>query len=251
LLNISRSYCSYKSVIDDDDIITHLQRLSALHSDEGFWKYYDRLRNEGIIVNHKRLFKVYKQLKLSMRPKVKKRLPSRVKVPLAIPEYFNDTWSMDFMSDALSNKTKFRTLNVIDDYNREALFIEVDYSLTSSRVISVLNHLINKGGKPKRIRMDNGPEFIANKMREWSDLNEIEFIYIQPGKPMQNGYIERFNRTYRKHVLDAYIFDSIDEVRMESELFKAEYNNNRPHDSLGGLSPINYKAKMQQINNVA
>jgi putative transposase len=167
------------------------------------------------------LFRVYKQLKLSMRRKVKKRLPSRVKVPLVVPEHYNDTWSMDFMSDTLSNKTKFRTFNVIDDYNREALFIEVDYSLKLLRVISVLNHLINKAGKPKRIRMDNGSEFIANKMREWSDLNGIEFIYIQPGKPMQNGYIERFNRTYRTHVLDAYIFDSIDGVRMESELFKA------------------------------
>ncbi len=251
LLQISRSCCSYISIIDDAEIIGHLQRLSVLYSDEGFWKYYHRLRNEGVLVNHKRLFRVYQQLKLSMRRKVKKRLPSRVKVPLAVPDNCNDTWSMDFMSDTLSNKTKFRTFNIIDDYNREALFIEVDYSLKSSRVINVLNHLINKQGKPKKIRMDNGPEFIAGKMKEWSKVNEIEFIYIQPGKPMQNGYVERFNRTYRTHVLDAYIFDNIDEVRAQSELLKTEYNNTRPHDALGGLSPINYKVKMQPINNVA
>lgn len=184
-------------------------------------------------------------MKLSIKRKTKKRLSARVKEPLAVPENICETWSIDFASDALTNTKSFRSFNVIDDFNREILFIETDYSLKSSRVIWVLNHLVNRQGKPKKIRMDNGPEFIANLAKEWSIVNNIEFKYIQPGKPMQNGYIERFNRTYRENVLDAYWFDTIEEVREQAAIFMHEYNNNRPHDSLGGLSPIMYKTKHQ------
>lgn len=223
-----------------------LEGLAKEYRVEGFWKCYGRISNSGTIVNHKKLHRVYKQMGLPLRCKVKKRIASRIKEPLVIPAGFTQTWSIDFMSDALSNGTKFRSFNVIDDYNREVLFIETDYSLKSSRVIWVLNHLINRYGKPQKIPMDNGPEFVAKLAQAWSRANEIEFKYIQPGKPTQNAYIERFNKTYRENILDAYLFDTIDEVREVTQTWVDDYNCMRPHDALDGLSPRMYREKNTQ-----
>lgn len=247
LLKLSRSSLAYQSVKRDEAVRSRLEELAKQHPVEGFWKCYGRIRNTGDIINHKRLHRIYKQMGLPMRRKVKKRLPSRVKEPLVVPNDFTESWSIDFMSDALSNGTKFRCFNVIDDYNREVLFIETDYSLKSSRVIWVLKHLINRYGKPKQIRMDNGPEFVAKLAQCWSAMSNIEFKYIQPGKPTQNAYIERFNKTYRQSILDAYLFDTLDEVREVTGLWVDDYNTSRPHDALGGLSPKMYKEKMNLL----
>lgn len=210
---------------------------------EGQDKFYYRIRNEGIKWNHKRISRVYKLMGLNKRRRQKKRIPSRVKEPLLTPLRPNDTWSMDFMQDSLMNGRKFRALNIIDDFNRESLVIETYFSITASRVIQILEKLIHRQGKPQRIRVDNGPEFIALILEQWCTEKDIFLKCIEPGKPMQNGYIERFNRSYRQDVLDANWFSCLMDVRILSEEFRHDYNYNRPHESLGNISPMEYKQK--------
>jgi len=210
---------------------------------EGFWKAFHRLRLEGKSWNHKRVHRVYKELGLPMRVKKKKRLPARVKEPLEVPSSINKTWSIDFVHDSLSNGRTIRSFNVIDDFNREVLHIETDYSIKSTRVVWVLNYLIKRRGKPDKIRMDNGPELIADLMKVWSEANEVEFQYIQPGKPTQNGFVERFNRSYRNEVLNAFYFEEIDQVRERNQIWMDDYNNHRPHDACNNLPPVVYAQK--------
>lgn len=183
---------SYKKIQkDDSSLIDALHQLVEKHPSIGFWKCYHRLRRKGYACNHKRLYRVYLMLNLNIRRRAKHRLPNRIKEPLMVPEQLNQGWSMDFMCDSLVDGRRFRLLNIIDDYNRESLGIEVDTSLPALRVIRVLDRIIDGRHKPSVIRVDNGPEFISDRLQQWCKSKEIRLQYIQPGKPVQNAFIEK------------------------------------------------------------
>jgi putative transposase len=246
-VQLPRSTYQYTRKQKDDSTIEHaLTELVGKHPTIGFWQCHHRLRNRGERWNHKRVRRVYREMKLNIRRRAKKRLPERVKQPLTVPTAPNQMWSIDFMSDSLVDGRKFRLLNIIDDFNRESLAIEVDTSLPSLRVIRVLEHLISKRGKPANIRVDNGPEFISHKLQQWCEENKITLQFIQPGKPMQNAYIERKNGSIRRELLNAYLFYSLNEVRIMCEQWREDYNTERPHKSLGYLSPLRYASKWQK-----
>ena len=223
-----------------------LTALTDKHADIGFWQSYHRIRNKGHKWNHKKVYRIYTAMKLNIRRKPKKRLPARIKEALGVPAVPNEVWSIDFMSDALTDGRRFRLFNVIDDFNRESLSIEVDTSLPARRVIRSLERLVAERGIPKAIRCDNGPEFISHLLQEWCKTMGIRLQYIQPGKPTQNAFIERQNGSMRRGLLNAYLFYSLAEVRLMAEEWRIDYNQERPHKSLGYLSPVLYAEKYYQ-----
>jgi putative transposase len=247
ITGIARSIYYYTKRKNDTQVIQALQKHVELHPTHGFPKTYAYLRKEGKPWNGKRVHRVYKLLNLNIRRKGKRRLPERIKQPIEKAQNINQTWSIDFMQDRLLNGRKFRTFNVIDDFNREALAIEIDTSITASRVVRTLEQIIEIRGKPKKIRMDNGPEFISSRFELWCKATQIELLYIQPGKPMQNALVERFNGSYRREVLDAYLFQDLWQVKELTIEFLDEYNNRRPHQSLNNMTPKEYLLKCGQL----
>ena len=216
-----------------------LVRLTHNQRNWGFGLCYLYLRNVKCFQwNHKRVYRIYRELELNLRIKPKKRLVRQKPEPLSVPEAINDCWSMDFMHDQLSDSRSYRLFNVIDDFNREGLAIEVDFSLPASRVIRALDQVIEWRGKPNRIRCDNGPEYISNLLADWAKSNGIELAFIQPGNPQQNAYVERYNRTVRYDWLNHYLFESIDEVQRHATNWLWTYNNERPNMALNGITPM-------------
>jgi len=231
----------------DLPVIEALNATVERHPRSGFWKCVDRIRRGVFPWNHKRLHRVYVAMGLNLPRRTRRRLPQRLRRPLEGPAVLNGTWALDFMTDALSGGRKFRTLNVIDEGNREALVIEIGTSIPSVRVIRLVEELVLLHGKPAALRVDNGPELTAEAFAEWCRAREIEIHYIQPGKPDQNAYIERFNRSYRQDILDAYVFSSLEEVRVATEEWLKDYNTERPHDSLGRVPPLTFLPRPTSI----
>lgn len=249
LLNIYPSvYYYHPKSKDDEAVCEQLQLMAELHNTWGFWMMFHRLRKLNFHDNHKRVYRIYTSMNLNLRRKHKKRLPTRVKNPLLQPLHPNLSWSMDFMHDGLFQGKPFRSFNVIDDFNREVLTISLDRSLTSERIVRELDRLVEWRGKPESIRVDNGPEFISQTLADWSKDQQISLIFIQKGKPHQNGYIERFNRTYREEVLDCYAFDNLKQAQTLTKAWMWVYNNERPHSSLKYLTPTEFMLKYGKIH---
>ncbi len=194
-------------------------------------------------LDDKRVYRIYCALELNLRIKPRKRLKREKPDVLVVPDAPNVTWSMDFMADRLGDGRAFRLLNVLDDFNREGLGIEVDFSLPAERVIRSLNRIIEWRGRPGKIRVDNVPEYISEKLREWAEKQGITIEHIQPGQPQQNAYVERYNRTVRHKWLDQYIIESIEEAQDQATQWLWTYNNDRPNMSIGGITPA-MKLKM-------
>lgn len=241
-VGVSRSVLRYQRRPDrDEPVIAMLQELAERFEDRGFSKLFKLIRRRGHGWNHKRVWRVYCALGLNRRRLSKRRLPNRHPQPLDAGVAVNAGWSADFMSDALWDGRRFRTFNVIDDFTRECLSIDIDLNLPATRVIRALDRIAAWRGYPAKLRLDNGPEFIATALADWAQDKGIQLDFIQPGRPMQNGFIERFNGSYRRGVLDMYVFRNLDQVREHTERWLADYNEQIPHDALNDLTPVEYR----------
>lgn len=241
VVSLPRSNAQYKrKPKQDEPVIDQLKELVDKHPAIGFWQSYYRIRRKGFNWNHKKVYRVYTEMKLNIRRRYKKRLPARVKQALYQPAALNEVWSIDFMCDTLWDGRRFRLLNIIDDYNREILHIETDLSLPTLRLIRVLEYLKEFRGLPQIIRVDNGPEFISHRLDMWCKEHKISLAFIQPGKPMQNGFVERCNGNIRKELLNAYVFNNLNDVREKAEEWRQDYNCSRPHQSLGFVPPVEF-----------
>lgn len=240
LFSVSETCYRYEPKFSDDNalIADWLLRLTYTNRRWGFGLCFLHLRNvRGMNYNHKRVYRIYRELELNLRIKPRRRLKRQKPDPLDVPRQINTVWSIDFMHDQLADGRRFRTFNVLDDYNREGLGIEVDLSLPSARIIRALDQIIEWRGQPKIIRSDNGSEMISHEFEIWAGKRGIKLMFIQPGKPTQNAYVERFNRTVRHEWLDEHIFESIEHAQLTATQWLWTYNAERPNMGLGGLTP--------------
>lgn len=229
---------SPKRDAENEQIADLLLGLTKSKKTWGFGLCFLHLRNvQGHAWNHKRVYRIYCELQLNLRIKPRKRLKRDKPDGLAVPESPNRVWSMDFMADRLSDGRQFRLLNVLDDFNREGLGIEIDFSLPAERVVRMLDQIIEWRGKPLAIRVDNGPEYVSGTLMGWAEKQGIALRHIQPGKPQQNAYVERYNRTVRHEWLDLHIFETIEEVQEIATEWLWTYNHDRPNMGIGGMTP--------------
>lgn len=240
IFGISQTCYRYtrKLSTENAEIANWLIHLTTTNKRWGFGLCFAYLRNiKGFSWNHKRVYRIYRELELNLRIKPKRRIKRDKPDALSVPSMINQVWSIDFMSDSLENGRTFRTFNVLDDYNREGLAIEVGFSLPTQRVIRTLEQIIEWRGKPQALRMDNGPEYINQKLVDWANSKQITLMYTQPGKPTQNAYIERFNRTVRHEWLELNLFESIEQAQLLATQWLWTYNNDRPNTAIGGVPP--------------
>ena len=243
LVGISRSGFRYKSRRrDDTEIVERLRKISNKHKRYGYRRAWALLRREGNIVNHKRVYRIWKKEGLSLpKRRPKKRRTGIGEVPCRA-EYPRHVWTYDFVHDACENGRKIKILTVVDEFTRFSPGIEPDTSINAERVIEILKRLFAKYGAPSFIRSDNGPEFIAVALRKWLVETGAKTIYIDPGKPWQNAYGESFNGKFRDECLNMEVFHNVKHAKIVIEMWRRDYNENRPHSSLKYMTPAEFAA---------
>lgn len=234
-----------------DQALAKVLRVTAeTHVAWGFWMIFDYLRYHAIIKdNHKRVYRIWRQEGLNLRPASKRRRIYRKYQDLISPDGVNEGWAMDFLSDWVVGPThkQVRIINIMDEGSRRALWTEAHHNISAKKLIEVLDQVVEYRGQPAYIRCDNGPEFISNRLTQWATQKGIELRYIQPGKPSQNGLIERLNKTLRQECLDLTWYHSMETLNEEIQIWSQTYNELRPHKNLGRIPPAQYEIDNQNF----
>jgi putative transposase len=249
LIKFYRSSFKYVSTkANDEDLRLKMIELAKSRKRFGYRRIHILLKREGFDVNHKKVYRIYKEENLSVRKKKRKRIAKSERENVLVPVFPNERWAMDFVSDSLASGRKIRTLNIVDLFTRECLAIEVDTSLSGLRVTKVLDRLIESRKKPKTITIDNGSEFTSKVFDQWAYEKGIKLNFIQPGKPMQNGFVESFNGKFRDECLNENWFLNLNHAKELIENWRIDYNTQRPHSSLNNLTPEEYVRIWNETN---
>ena len=248
---MSRSGHYYKVRLKDDEprIIDRMKELIGEQNTIGCEMMHDILNREGLIKNHKRTERIYREQGFSLKIRKRKRRISQIRLELPQAIRPNHRWSMDFVQAALCSGRRFRILCVIDQFTKECLVIEVDFSINGMRVVRALDWLLLTHGKPEAITVDNGPEFAGIALDRWAYKNQVKLDFIRPGKPVENAYVESFNGKLRHECLNQHYFKTLEEAKNKIEDWRIWYNEFRPHQSLNGLTPAEFTKEWQDKNN--
>jgi putative transposase len=251
LINIQRSTQQYMPHrLNEEAIRARLRELAQLRRRYGCPRLHVLLKREGLVINHKRTERLYREEGLSLRLKKRKKRISVLRVVMPPAARTDQRWSMDFVSDALDTGRRFKVLTIVDDYSRECPAMEVDTSLNGKRVVQALERLAALRGLPEVITVDNGPEFSGKTLDEWAYKNKVHLNFIRPGKPVENAYIESFNGKFRDECLNENRFLSLQQARQIIETWRKDYNEVRPHSSLNNLTPQEFARQQQTVTSL-
>ncbi len=242
LVGLSRD--SYRHPPETDqmtrDLTGKIVEIAQARRRFGYRRIHDMLRPEFPGVNHKRVYRLYSEANLAVRRRKKAKRPASERVPLQLAQNVNEVWSMDFVSDSLANGRRIKFLTVADDFSHECVDIAVDWGISGQYVTRLLDRAAIFRGYPLAVRTDNGPEFTSRAFMAWAHSHGVQHILIQPGRPMQNGYIESFNGRFRDECLNEQWFETLRQARTAAAIWRQDYNEVRPHGSIGRIPPARF-----------